>query len=298
MKAIRRSNSKVIKKNSIDERLNSDTQQPPLQTEPEHREESSFEHEEDRPPSYFDNEVETPKFIRRVQGKTKSTGIEPASESVKAADEVESIETSVADQPETSAEVPTQPAKKRSILGMCAAPKAQPVARSAINAQRPSARKAFTVSEISAVLAVILVKKTSETGYPKEYFYPVTTDIQRQVQNELRFVEFRVAQDQQGQTFLLPTKLPHPDGFGASWSESAQKGAKAAVGQWVRMKANSDTQSYVTQVMQLARPIPSQESFLALEDAIEQALGDNLIDHPDHPVLAELGLVPLRDDVS
>jgi hypothetical protein len=91
----------------------------------------------------------------------------------------------------------------------------------------------------------------------------------------------------QGTLFLLPLRLPGPDGRDMGWWKSLREHAELAKTRWVRVVPNRDLGAYecLVAAATLSDPDWPERSF---RDLLEIAFKDNLISSVDHPVIKRL----------
>jgi len=88
--------------------------------------------------------------------------------------------------------------------------------------------------------------------------------------------------------FILPVRLPDPDGRWEPWSKSLMAGAEIAKHKWVKIVSNRGQGVYETFEAEGNIPEPDWPDDVTFNDLITIAFEDRVIDTPDHPVLLKL----------
>lgn len=91
-----------------------------------------------------------------------------------------------------------------------------------------------------------------------------------------------------GDIFLLPVKLLRSDGRSDSWNESRRTAAELAMRKWIRMGANMNAGAYDIYEATGNIPEPEWPADKTLEDLLNIAFKDRIIDSHDHPVVKRL----------
>lgn len=95
---------------------------------------------------------------------------------------------------------------------------------------------------------------------------------------------------QDGVLRLWPIRLPHPDsGKLDSYSETAHDAATRYRGKWIRVAANRKESQYEVTIMK-RKAAPPRFPDLSIQDMLELAFKDKIIDSLDHPAIADLEL--------
>ena len=90
-----------------------------------------------------------------------------------------------------------------------------------------------------------------------------------------------------GQVFVWAVKTADRNGRGNDWFDSAWKAVEAAKDRWVKLKSNFKIKGYdliSPQVDQLDPEWPSD----SMDNYVELALGDKIIDSSDHEIVQKL----------
>jgi hypothetical protein len=117
--------------------------------------------------------------------------------------------------------------------------------------------------------------------------YVVSSDLVPELVGEFVSKTLYTAINRQGVVFLLPVRLPDPDGKQMEWHRSLREAAELAMTQWVRVKANRNLGAYEIFVAEGAMSEPAWPE-TTYQDLIRLAFRDRLIDSLDHPVIKRL----------
>lgn len=141
----------------------------------------------------------------------------------------------------------------------------------------------------SKVIACIVERVESDEGeFIKEEFHPVASALHEVLAEDLRLITFHAGMNQYNQPFIHPQKMPGLDGYADSWTTSAQDVADKGQKSWIRTKANFTKKSYDIVTLNLhKRPI----TWFNFDEALENALGSNVVDSAEHPTIQRLGIV-------
>jgi len=121
--------------------------------------------------------------------------------------------------------------------------------------------------------------------------YIVSRTMVPELADELVVKTLVTAITKQGTLFLLPLRMPGPDGRDMGWWRSLREHADHAKTSWIRVVANRDLGAY--DCLQATGQLPEPEwPEMPFWDLIKIAFRDHLIDTPDHPAVKRLrGLV-------
>jgi hypothetical protein len=87
--------------------------------------------------------------------------------------------------------------------------------------------------------------------------------------------------------FLLPVRLPGPDGRINQWHESLREAAELAMGSWVSIRANMALGAYEVHQARAELPAPSWPD-VSFDDVVRIAFKGRYVADLDHPVLRRL----------
>jgi hypothetical protein len=151
--------------------------------------------------------------------------------------------------------------------------------------RKPSKESFFRVHPDEAYrvqTAVIELKEERET-------YLVDPQLWADLAGESTFGprQLITAINRQGVPFILPIRLPGPDGKIDSWNQSLMEAAMMALDQWVRIQANMSLGAYDIFVATGDIPSPTWPD-IPFRDLLAIAFKGRLIDNHDHPVLRRL----------
>jgi hypothetical protein len=127
---------------------------------------------------------------------------------------------------------------------------------------------------------VLELKEEGET-------YLVTAAASSALPDLLRPVILRLAVDRHGNTFVVPSPIPAPDGRINQWHHSLNVAIEEAEDYWVRVTANMKNGSYDLYIAEgnLAPPKWPDQNFSEL---LNIAFRNQVIDSVDHPVVEQL----------
>lgn len=91
----------------------------------------------------------------------------------------------------------------------------------------------------------------------------------------------------QGNPFFWARKLPSPDGKLDSWNESAHRIAEMAKNKWLRVTSNRELGAYEAHTVESSTKEPVWPD-MSLEELIEIAFKDRMIDNEDHELVRYL----------
>ena len=118
-------------------------------------------------------------------------------------------------------------------------------------------------------------------------WYVVAKDLWSSIPGELVAVTFYVATTREGTLFLIPSRMPGPDGKMNPWHESLIEALHLAMSSWVRIMANMNLGGY--DVLQAQGDIPEPTwPDLDLQKIVDIAFRGRRIDSLDHPVVRSL----------
>jgi hypothetical protein len=154
--------------------------------------------------------------------------------------------------------------------------------------RKPNPQDFFRVHpspDYRAALATLDLKDDRE-------IFIVAPNVAREMPGEFATTEVFTAINRQGVVFLWPVKLTGKDGRTNEWNQSAAEIAKAAMTQWVRMRANMSLGAYDHWVAESVVIEPEWPS-LSFEQLINIACkAGRYIQDFDHPAIKRLrGLV-------
>jgi hypothetical protein len=118
-------------------------------------------------------------------------------------------------------------------------------------------------------------------------FYVVIAALVPELATELVHVTLYTAIDRAGTLFLLPARLPGPDGKDMDWWRSLREACEIATESWVRIKSNRSMGAY--DIFQAVEKLSEPEwPEIDYQGAIKLAFKNNLIDSLDHDVVKRL----------
>lgn len=117
--------------------------------------------------------------------------------------------------------------------------------------------------------------------------YLLTPDMARELPGEFYMATLFVAINRQNVLTLWPVRMPAPDGRQLAWHRSAAQAAEFAMTKWIRIRANMSLGAYEVDVAGVTHSDPTWPPY-TLQDLIEIAFRDRLIDRIDHPVVQRL----------
>jgi hypothetical protein len=117
--------------------------------------------------------------------------------------------------------------------------------------------------------------------------YIVVAQLVPELITEIVIKTLFAAINRQGTVFLLPCRLPSPDGKDLQWWWSLRDAAGRATERWVRVVPNMNLGAYELSLGSLEIPDPEWPQ-LGFWDLIKIAFRDHLIDRMDHPVIRRL----------
>ena len=127
----------------------------------------------------------------------------------------------------------------------------------------------------------------TDKGAGREEQYLVTPELAASLGDDVRLMRLHGAMTREGDFFIIPVRLPSPDGRVDEWTASRARAAELAAERPIRMASNvrAGTYEVFTTSMEIKFPDWPEESW---EDLIEIAFRDKMIDSDDHPVLKRL----------
>jgi hypothetical protein len=121
--------------------------------------------------------------------------------------------------------------------------------------------------------------------------YLLTPAMAQELLGEFFMATLYTTINRQGVLSLWPVRMPAADGRQLEWHRSAAEAAERATKQWVKIRANISLGAYEIDVAGAAHSDPEWPSF-TLQELIEIAFKDRLINRIDHPVVQRLrGLI-------
>lgn len=91
-----------------------------------------------------------------------------------------------------------------------------------------------------------------------------------------------------GDIFLLPVKLPRADGKSNPWNDSRMQAVELAKSRWIKMTSNTTLGAYDIYEANGGIPEPEWPTDMILEDLLNIAFKDRIIQNQDDPVLRKL----------
>lgn len=91
-----------------------------------------------------------------------------------------------------------------------------------------------------------------------------------------------------GDIFFLPVRISRSDSRSDSWNDSRRAAAELAKNKWLRMTANTNTSCYDVYEATGNIPDPEWPTDFTLEDLLNIAFKDRMIEGHEHPVLKKL----------
>jgi len=117
--------------------------------------------------------------------------------------------------------------------------------------------------------------------------YIVLPGIAPDIEAEIMRKTLHLAINRRGDLFLLPLKMPGPDGRTDRWQESMGQAIEMAETAWVRVKGNMGMSCY--DIFQANGNLPDpQWPDMSFEDIFRIAVRDKIIDDENHPLLRSL----------
>jgi len=180
-----------------------------------------------------------------------------------------------------------------SALGNCApcaeVLAAKPAKVAAIQIMRPQKKEAYMLASDAGVRIACLIKRLEddEGRFIGEEFYPVAAHIQPSVVDELRLLNFQVGITEFGKHFIDCQKLPSINGKSDSWAESKAIIVAHAKRGFIRSHANFDKKQYEFTSVNLQK---KPQTFVDLAPALDAAIGANVVESLEHPIIKELGI--------
>jgi hypothetical protein len=117
--------------------------------------------------------------------------------------------------------------------------------------------------------------------------YLVTPNMAQSLPGEFSTVTLYLAINRQGVVFLLPAKLPGPEGKHNAWNRSLAEAAERAITTWVRVTSSMSLGAY--EIFEasgtLPEPIWPDVSF---EEILKIAFSERIVDRPGHPLVQRL----------
>ena len=97
--------------------------------------------------------------------------------------------------------------------------------------------------------------------------------------------------DRYGNLSLWPVRISGEDGRIDNWNRSAYEAALLAQNHWIRLSSNMSKGAYDVYMAQSEIPEPEWPE-MSLDEILEVAFKDKIIQTPDHPVIQRLqGLI-------
>lgn len=127
---------------------------------------------------------------------------------------------------------------------------------------------------------ILEIKEESETYLLGQSVWEIVPEL-------LRPAVLHVAIDRQNNLFMIPVPLPGQDGRRNPWHQSLADIVAIAESKWVRSVSNKKNSSYDLYTAEGNLPDPEWPE-LSLNEIIETAFRDRLIQSVDHPVLLQL----------
>jgi len=117
--------------------------------------------------------------------------------------------------------------------------------------------------------------------------YLVEPDMWPELTSEITPKTLFTAVNRQGLPFLLPVRLPGPDGRLDPWNQSLLEGVEIGMKKWVRIAPKMALGAYELSVAtnNLPEPVWPDTTF---RDLVAVAFKGRIIQTPDHPVLRRL----------
>lgn len=106
--------------------------------------------------------------------------------------------------------------------------------------------------------------------------------------SDVKLAELRLTVNRAGAFYLWPLVLPPADGRTNLWHVSAREAAALAEQKWVRLTANMSAGTYDVYAATGDLGEPEWPAGMALEDILQIAFRDRIIDDLLHPVLRRL----------
>jgi len=149
--------------------------------------------------------------------------------------------------------------------------------------RNPDRHTAFCLTGNSYDVACIINRVQNElSDFGRESIHPVSGRVQAHHKHRLRNIRFHGCVSQTGELFIIQQKLSLP-GRTNPWNDSKAEILTTAAGIWLRMRSDRDKQCYTYEIVDL--PAPEALDWPEFEDVLFEALSENLIDSPDHPLL-------------
>jgi hypothetical protein len=164
---------------------------------------------------------------------------------------------------------------------------------------KPNKKEASLLDPSTSIdLAVIFKKLTDDNGnFAGEEVYVVMDKIQHHLINDIRIVRCHAGRTEHGKDFILIQKMPGIDGYTNSWTETQAIAVDVIKqpGNWARVWADSIEKQYKFQEVKLNK---APQTFRELGPDLKAAIGSNIIDSLDHPLLVELGITVPKSHTS
>jgi hypothetical protein len=121
--------------------------------------------------------------------------------------------------------------------------------------------------------------------------YLLTPAMAQELPGEFFMATLYTAINRQGVLTLWPVRMPTADGRQLEWHRSAAEAAERAMKQWVKVRANMSLGAYEIDVAGVTHTDPEWPNY-TLQELIQIAFKDRLINRIDHPVVQRLrGLI-------
>ena len=147
--------------------------------------------------------------------------------------------------------------------------------------RKPSKNQWFRVHPEKKMDALLL--KYGEIG---EEFYFIESDYEDQVNKDAKAYRLVLAIDRQGDPFLWPIVIPNEINF-LGWHVSAMEAASNAELEWTKIQANKNIGAY--EILSAEGDLEDPEwPELSLDELLEIAFKNKIINRPDHLVLLQL----------
>ena len=152
-----------------------------------------------------------------------------------------------------------------------------------INVRKPNKQEFFRVraeEEFRRDLALIEFEEDSN-------FYAVAPELVADLSDVLKPTTLFTAITRQGTPFLIPVRLPGPDGISFPAWDSRRAAVERAMDEWLRVQWNRESSGYDIFVAPALKDEPAWPD-MSLNDLLKLAFQGRLIESQDHLVIRKL----------
>lgn len=147
--------------------------------------------------------------------------------------------------------------------------------------KKPSKHAFFRVRSGEKWTYKVMIFEGKEQGET----YIVHPQIANIIHDLIKRVVLYLAITRDGELFLLPVRLPKPDGRSDSWLESLERAVELAKSKWVRISANMNEGRYNVYEAIGNLPDPTWPNDLTFDDILNKSFNGRVINNKDHPVV-------------